>query len=173
MAADGNAGAPAPAGAAAAPMPVPTCCRPGTGCPHLSLAHGRARCSVQCQQPAYHGVSAVELLFECWLATPTPIRCWRVYGPFNYNGQYTSPSNASFDQWLAQRNPTAPSVISKRWTGWRGAPVSPCRGLMKCRPTTGCWSGAGKRQTSVRECRLRGPLSGGSLNGNSVMASLR
>lgn len=29
---------------------------PGTGCPHLSLAHGRARCSVQCQQPAYHGV---------------------------------------------------------------------------------------------------------------------
>lgn len=26
-----------------------------------------------------------------------------VYGPFNYGGQYTSESNASFDQWLAQR----------------------------------------------------------------------
>ncbi|PLW70934.1 DUF938 domain-containing protein [Pseudohalioglobus lutimaris] len=28
-----------------------------------------------------------------------------VYGPFNYGGQYTSDSNADFDQWLAQRSP--------------------------------------------------------------------
>lgn len=28
-----------------------------------------------------------------------------VYGPFNYNGRYTSDSNARFDQWLAQQNP--------------------------------------------------------------------
>ncbi len=28
-----------------------------------------------------------------------------VYGPFNYNGHYTSESNADFDQWLKQRNP--------------------------------------------------------------------
>lgn len=28
-----------------------------------------------------------------------------VYGPFNYNGQFTSPSNASFDGWLKQRSP--------------------------------------------------------------------
>lgn len=28
-----------------------------------------------------------------------------VYGPFNYGGQYTSASNASFDQWLARQNP--------------------------------------------------------------------
>ena len=27
------------------------------------------------------------------------------YGPFNYNGQYTSESNARFDMWLKQRNP--------------------------------------------------------------------
>lgn len=27
-----------------------------------------------------------------------------IYGPFNYNGAYTSPSNARFDQWLAQRD---------------------------------------------------------------------
>ncbi|MBQ0720624.1 MAG: DUF938 domain-containing protein [Gammaproteobacteria bacterium] len=26
-----------------------------------------------------------------------------IYGPFNYGGQFTSPSNASFDQWLQQR----------------------------------------------------------------------
>jgi len=28
-----------------------------------------------------------------------------IYGPFNYNGAYTSPSNASFDQWLKNRDP--------------------------------------------------------------------
>jgi Protein of unknown function (DUF938) len=28
-----------------------------------------------------------------------------VYGPFNYGGEYTSPSNAGFDQWLAQQSP--------------------------------------------------------------------
>ncbi len=27
------------------------------------------------------------------------------YGPFNYNGAYTSESNANFDVWLKQRNP--------------------------------------------------------------------
>jgi len=27
-----------------------------------------------------------------------------VYGPFNYNGRYTSDSNARFDQWLAQKS---------------------------------------------------------------------
>ncbi|HEY7890463.1 MAG TPA: DUF938 domain-containing protein [Steroidobacteraceae bacterium] len=28
-----------------------------------------------------------------------------VYGPFNYEGRFTSPSNASFDEWLKQRSP--------------------------------------------------------------------
>jgi cyclopropane fatty-acyl-phospholipid synthase-like methyltransferase len=28
-----------------------------------------------------------------------------LYGPFNYDGQYTSASNARFDQWLKQRDP--------------------------------------------------------------------
>ncbi len=28
-----------------------------------------------------------------------------LYGPFNYHGRYTSPSNARFDQWLRQRDP--------------------------------------------------------------------
>lgn len=27
-----------------------------------------------------------------------------VYGPFNYDGRFTSPSNASFDAWLKQRS---------------------------------------------------------------------
>lgn len=30
-----------------------------------------------------------------------------VYGPFNYNGQYTSESNARFDGWLKQRDPAS------------------------------------------------------------------
>lgn len=28
-----------------------------------------------------------------------------LYGPFNYDGRYTSDSNARFDEWLAQRDP--------------------------------------------------------------------
>lgn len=28
-----------------------------------------------------------------------------IYGPFNYGGEYTSESNARFDQWLKERNP--------------------------------------------------------------------
>ena len=28
-----------------------------------------------------------------------------IYGPFNYNGKFTSESNASFDVWLKNRNP--------------------------------------------------------------------
>lgn len=28
-----------------------------------------------------------------------------IYGPFNYDGKYTSDSNARFDQWLAQQHP--------------------------------------------------------------------
>ena len=28
-----------------------------------------------------------------------------LYGPFNYDGKYTSPSNAEFDAWLKARDP--------------------------------------------------------------------
>jgi cyclopropane fatty-acyl-phospholipid synthase-like methyltransferase len=31
--------------------------------------------------------------------------CLVIYGPFNYGGQYTSESNARFDQWLKARDP--------------------------------------------------------------------
>lgn len=30
-----------------------------------------------------------------------------VYGPFNYGGQYTAPSNARFDEWLKARDPAS------------------------------------------------------------------
>ena len=28
-----------------------------------------------------------------------------LYGPFNYDGRFTSPSNQQFDAWLKQRDP--------------------------------------------------------------------
>ena len=37
------------------------------------------------------------------LLAPGGVLC--AYGPFNYNGAYTSPSNARFNQWLLDRDP--------------------------------------------------------------------
>jgi len=31
--------------------------------------------------------------------------CLAIYGPFNFEGRFTSPSNADFDAWLKQRSP--------------------------------------------------------------------
>lgn len=36
---------------------------------------------------------------------PDGLAC--IYGPFNYNGQFTSESNASFQQWLQARDPVS------------------------------------------------------------------
>jgi cyclopropane fatty-acyl-phospholipid synthase-like methyltransferase len=47
----------------------------------------------------------VELLFTHLRSSLKENGLLCVYGPFNYHGEYTSPSNASFDQWLKQRNP--------------------------------------------------------------------
>jgi hypothetical protein len=49
--------------------------------------------------------SAVEKLFTALGKYAGDDVVLAVYGPFNYNGQYTSDSNARFDQWLAQRSP--------------------------------------------------------------------
>ena len=50
-------------------------------------------------------VSAMEALFAA-LATSAPASCrLAIYGPFNYDGKYTSDSNAGFDQWLASQSP--------------------------------------------------------------------
>ncbi|WP_114239640.1 DUF938 domain-containing protein [Dyella sp. C9] len=45
----------------------------------------------------------VEQLFEQLPAVTSGDALLAVYGPFNYNGRYTSDSNASFDQWLQAR----------------------------------------------------------------------
>ena len=50
---------------------------------------------------------AVEQLFASLAKIAGPDVILAIYGPFNYGGQYTSPSNADFDQWLAQRNPVS------------------------------------------------------------------
>lgn len=49
--------------------------------------------------------SAVEQLFAALGRQAGPDVLLAVYGPFNYGGQYTSPSNARFDHWLAQQHP--------------------------------------------------------------------
>jgi cyclopropane fatty-acyl-phospholipid synthase-like methyltransferase len=47
----------------------------------------------------------VECFFQNAAATLEPGGVFCVYGPFNYNGGYTSESNSLFDQWLKQRDP--------------------------------------------------------------------
>jgi Protein of unknown function (DUF938) len=49
--------------------------------------------------------SAVEKFFEALGRLAGDDVVLAIYGPFNYRGQYTSPSNARFDQWLAQQHP--------------------------------------------------------------------
>lgn len=44
----------------------------------------------------------VENLFKGIAPQLSKEALWIVYGPFNYNGKYTSPSNAEFDVWLKQ-----------------------------------------------------------------------
>lgn len=41
-----------------------------------------------------------------------------LYGPFNYQGQYTAPSNAQFDQWLKQRDPNSGIKDLSQLTLW-------------------------------------------------------
>lgn len=47
--------------------------------------------------------SAVELFFTALGKYAGDDVVLAIYGPFNYNGRYTSDSNARFDQWLAQQ----------------------------------------------------------------------
>lgn len=47
----------------------------------------------------------VEILFERLKQYLNPGARVCIYGPFNYHGQFTSDSNASFDQWLKAQNP--------------------------------------------------------------------
>ena len=49
--------------------------------------------------------SAVEKFFGALATQAGDDTVLAIYGPFNYRGQYTSPSNARFDQWLAQQHP--------------------------------------------------------------------
>lgn len=50
-------------------------------------------------------LSAVEQLFAALTSLADSDVVLAIYGPFNYRGHYTSPSNAAFDQWLAQQHP--------------------------------------------------------------------
>lgn len=47
----------------------------------------------------------VEKFFATINTVLSPSGVFCLYGPFNYAGQYTSESNANFDQWLKARDP--------------------------------------------------------------------
>jgi cyclopropane fatty-acyl-phospholipid synthase-like methyltransferase len=47
----------------------------------------------------------VEILFDRFHSYLNPLAKVCIYGPFNYDGKYTSDSNANFDQWLKSRDP--------------------------------------------------------------------
>lgn len=49
--------------------------------------------------------SAVVAFFAALPGVLAPGGTLAIYGPFNYDGQYTSASNASFDAWLRERAP--------------------------------------------------------------------
>jgi cyclopropane fatty-acyl-phospholipid synthase-like methyltransferase len=50
------------------------------------------------------GWPEVERLFASLDGVLEPKATLAVYGPFNYGGQYTSPSNAAFDEWLKRQS---------------------------------------------------------------------
>lgn len=50
-------------------------------------------------------MNAVEAMFRGAGTVLRPGGLFLLYGPFNYDGRYTSPSNARFDDWLKQRDP--------------------------------------------------------------------
>ena len=47
----------------------------------------------------------VQTLFERLKVYLNPLATVCIYGPFNYNGNYTSDSNANFNHWLLNRDP--------------------------------------------------------------------
>jgi hypothetical protein len=49
--------------------------------------------------------SAVQALFEGLGVCASSDTILVVYGPFNYEGRYTSDSNARFDRWLGEQHP--------------------------------------------------------------------
>lgn len=53
------------------------------------------------------GSNHVEDFFRHLPKVLNPNAIIMIYGPFNYNGDYTSESNARFDQWLKERNPAS------------------------------------------------------------------
>ncbi len=53
------------------------------------------------------GWAEVEAMFAGVARALQPGGLFLLYGPFNYQGRYTTEGNARFDQWLRQRNPAS------------------------------------------------------------------
>ena len=63
---------------------------------------------------------------------------WMLYGPYKYNGQFTTQSNATFDQWLKDRDPASgvrdfeAVIATAQCTGLHSPKIT------QCLPTTRC-----------------------------------
>jgi hypothetical protein len=58
--------------------------------------------------------TVVEEFFAACAGQAPPDSQLIIYGPFNYGGQYTSPSNADFDRWLKARDPES-GIRDQEW----------------------------------------------------------
>ena len=65
-------------------------------------------------ETAPYGTAAVEAMIHGVGRVLRPGGLFLLYGPFNYDGAYTSESNARFDAWLKQRDP----AMGIRDLGW-------------------------------------------------------
>ncbi len=99
---------------------------------------------------------AVEGLFRGIGRMLQPGGAFCLYGPFNYNGRYTSASNAQFDAMLKQRDPAsgirdfADLDRLARDNGLRFSRI------IRCRRTTVPWSGCGIANNTLEDL-LYGP----------------
>lgn len=83
------------------PPPIPLDC----GAPYWPKLE--ADCVFSANAIHIMGWAQVESLFAKLDAVIRPGGGLILYGPFNIGGQYTSASNAEFDQWLKQRDPAS------------------------------------------------------------------
>ena len=88
----------------------------------------------------YRGIGSV--------LAPGGVLC--VYGPFRYEGRYTSESNREFDRSLQARHPPracATCTTSLLWRPWMGCGSRP---ITTCRRSTGSWSRQGAGLSAAR-----------------------
>ena len=107
-------------------------------CAYASVAGVGLRCFIQRQYLHFMSTACVEQFFRGAGAVLANQALLVVYGPFNYGGEFTSPSNAAFDQRLKSDDPLR-GIRDFEWVdalaraqGWLCCRMSPCRPTIAC-----------------------------------------